>query len=507
MSDHVRGSRRLWWREPYVIVAAVVVLWMLLVTLTHAWGGDFRLHLATVHALAGDLWKPKDPLVGSAPGSPYYSPYTVLLGAIAAVTGAHPQTVLEFAGIANVVLLLVALRRFCRNLGGGWPVAALAAVFTLLLWGLHPIEWSGFLGLYSLSWTMSYPSVLATALMLLLWDAFLRFRAEPGGWGTPCLIVVLGFLLVLIHPFTAINAVIGLVAFAVADIRALLRVQTLWLGAAAVVILVLVIVWPWSDVLSLFGAAGDFDGVHHRLITDVVREMGFQHYGLALIGLPALITGARRPLGRELQILFVMAVTAIGVGAITGSYGLARVIPVAMLPLHLALASSLGRWRSGRSTARTVYAGVALAACVVGLYGESGGIARAYWGRLSPATLRAWGTREVTTDYDSLVARVRPGDVVISDGSLARRLVNSRGAYTVVPAWPYPFVDEATRLKDTNTFFAAATSPRERRTIADRYRLTCVLAIHHPRLSRPGAVPGFREQARTPAGDTFLCRR
>jgi hypothetical protein len=504
-------ARGAWWRDPYLIVAGLVLLWTVLVTFRHAWAGDFRLHLATVHALSAHLWIPADPLLGAASGSPYYSPYTVLLGAIAAVTGASPRTVLECAGIVNVVLLLVALRRFCRRLGGGSLAAALALVFTLLLWGLNPIEWSGFLGLYSLSWTMSYPSVIATAIMLFVWDAFLRHRDRPEGRRALVAIVALGTLVVLIHPFTAVNTVIGLVAFSLADPRALLRARSLWLAGAAVAILVLVLLWPWSDVFSLFGAAGAFDGVHKRLITDVVQQFGFKHYGFALIGLPALVMGGRRPLGRELQILFGLAVTLVAFGALTGAYGMARAIPVAMLPLHFALASYLADARAGRSAVRLAYAGAALLVCCVGLYGESGGLVRAYWGDVSPATLRAWKGREVTSKYDPLAARVRPGDVVISDNQLVRRLVNAHGAYTVVPGWPYPFVaDDAARSRDNLEFFDAGTRPERRRAIADHYGVTCVLVAHHRALLAPGMLPGFRReaQARTSHGlPALFCRR
>jgi hypothetical protein len=488
-------------------VAAFVVLWAVLVTLRHSWAGDFRLHLATLHALSADLWTPKDPLVGEAAGSPYYSPYTVLLGGVTAVTGADPQAVLEIAGIVNVVLLLLALRRFCRHLGGGPFVPVLALVFTLLLWGLHPTEWSGFLGAYSVSWTMSYPSLLAAAIMLVLWDAYLRSREGPRGWRTPALMVVLGALLVLIHPFTALNTVIGLTAFALARPRELRDIRTLWLVTVALAVLFLVVLWPWSEVLSLFGAAGDFDTVHERLITDVVREFGFRHYGLALVGLPALVTAARRPLGRELQVLFVMSVAIIAVGALTGQYGMARVIPVAMLPLHLALASYLGTRMVARPMPRALYAGVVLLACGVGAYGESGGVIRASWGDVSPATLRAWKSHETTTPYDSLIPAMRAGDVIMMDTWLAARLANARGAYTVLPAWPYPFVDEATRGRDTREFFDATTSPQRRLAIADHYRVRCVLVAHHRSIRAHGALPGFRLRSRTPDDRAALfCR-
>jgi hypothetical protein len=488
-------------------VAAFVVLWAVLVTLRHTWGGDFRLHLATLHTLSADLWTAKDPLVGEATGSPYYSPYTVLLGAITAVTGVHPRTVLEVAGIANVVLLLLALRRFCRHLGGGPFVPVLALVFTLLLWGLRPIEWSGFLGAYSVSWTMSYPSLLAAAIMFVLWDAYLRSREGPRGWRTPAVMVVLGALLVLIHPFTAVNTVIGLIAFALARPRALRDIRTLWLVAVALAVLLLVVLWPWSEVFSLFGAAGDFDAVHERLVTDVVREFGFKHYGLALVGLPALVTAARRPLGRELQVLFVISVAIIAMGALTGQYGLARAIPVAMLPLHLALASYLGTRMVARPMPRALYAGVVLLACAVGVYGESGGVIRAYWSDVSNTTLRAWKSHEATTLYDSLMPGIRGGDVVMTDARLAARQANARGAYTVRPAWPYPFVDEAARGRDNREFFDAKTSPERRRAIADRYRVRCVLVAYHRVIRKPGALPGFRIQSRTADGrSVLLCR-
>jgi hypothetical protein len=73
--EQAPGRRRdRWWHDPYLIVALPVGLWAVLVTLRHTWVGDFQLHLATVDALARDLWNPKDPLVDAASGSPYYSP-------------------------------------------------------------------------------------------------------------------------------------------------------------------------------------------------------------------------------------------------------------------------------------------------------------------------------------------------------------------------------------------------------------------------------------------------
>ena len=493
------------------MLVACVVLWAILVTARHVWAGDIRLHLASIYALEKDLWTPRDPLVGAAQGSPYYSPYLLTLAVIGRVTGASPQALLECAGLCNVVLLLVGVRRFCGHFRRPSVTATLVVVFTLTLWGLHPRDWSGFLGLYSLSWTLGYPSVFATALMLFIWDAFLRFRSRPAGtraWADLMTVAVPGGVLVLVHPFTAINTVLGLVAFALADHRGLRGRRLVRLAIAAVPTVVIVTLWPWSNILALFGASGEFSDVHKILIEDVARDWGFFGYGLALVGLPALMTGARRPLGRELQLLFGLSAGLVAFGAATGSYGFARVIPVVMLSLHLALASYLAdrtaRWDVGSIT----YAVVAVLACAVGLYGNAGGLIRAYWGKVSSADLRAWGARDPANRYEPVISRIHRGDVVISDDRWAGRLVNARGAYTVVPAWPYPFVDEAARRRDSAMFFARTTTPQQRLAIADRYHVTCVLLSRGDAVLAAGPeLPGFSLRARTwRNGASVWCR-
>jgi hypothetical protein len=488
-----------------------VISWTVLVTSRHVWAGDIRLHYATLHALQKNFWSPREPMVGVVSGSPYYSPYMVVLAAIGKLTGASVRPLVEYAGLFNIALLLVAIRRFCGHFRRPSLTATLVLLFTLTLWGLHPRDWSGFLGLYSLSWQLGYPSVFAAALMFFVWDAFLRFRARPAenwAWADLAVVAVLGALVALVHPFTAINTVLGVVAFALADLRGLLRGRPVRLALVAVPAVAFVVLWPWSDVLSLFGASGEFSGIHLILIRDVVREWGFFSYGLALLGLPALVTGGRRPLGRELQILFGLSAGLVAFGAAIGSYGFARVIPVVMLSLHLALASYLADRETRWSISWITYGTVTVLACAVGLYGNSGGLIRAYWGKVTSADLATWHSRDPASRYDPVISHIHSGDVVISDDPWAGRLVNSRGAYTVVPAWPYPFVDEAARTRDAKTFFAASTSTQQRTAIADRFHVNCVILSHGARtLAVPQALPGFSLKARTwRNGASVWCR-
>ncbi|GAB3652559.1 hypothetical protein GCM10027589_10120 [Actinocorallia lasiicapitis] len=482
------------WRS--LIVPGLVVVWAFLVTINHVWAGDMRLHLATVGEFSRHPWDPKDPLVGAADGSPYYSPYMAVLAWIARWLKAAPQTVLEWAGLVNVVFWTVMVTVFCRNrrLGGPWT-AGLAIVFTLFLWGTNPRDWSGFLGLYSLSWTLAYPSMFAAALMLLAWDLYLR---RQWVWLAPVLALV-----VLVHPFTALNTCLGLLAFVLAEPA---RLRPWGQYAAGAAVLALLLAWPWSDVFQLFGGASDLSEIHKELILDVGRNFGIFHYGLALAGLPALLTGARRrPFGRELLVLFGLAVTVVGLGAAFGQYSLARVLPVAVLPLHLALASYLGtavRW----SVARVAAVVLTLAALGAGIYGERGGLLRAWWGETTPQTLADWGVRDADTRYAPLLAPLLPGERVMVQENWPGRLVNGAGAFTVVPAWPYPWVDEAKRRADRDEFFAAPTTPERRLELLAAYDARCVMARWDSPVVRRKALPGYAVVARSENnGVRLLC--
>ncbi|GAA3238819.1 hypothetical protein [Actinocorallia longicatena] len=479
-----------------LLLPALVLAWAALVTLRHTWAGDMRLHEGVLHALLRDTWSPVDPMVGAVEGSPYFSPPMVALAAVARLLHLRVQTVLELSGLVNVAVWLWALTRFCRRLGGP-AVAVLAIVFELLLWGLSPREWSGFPGLFSLSWTMAYPSLLATGLMLLAWDLYLDRRWWP-------LVPVLA-LIALTHPFTAFNTGLGLAAFALARPG---RLKDRRAYAAAAAAAGLVLLWPWSDPAALAGAAGGLSEIHRRLALDLGGDFGFSHFGLALAGLPALVSGAsRRPMGRELLLLFSLTISVVGLGLATGTFSLARALPVAVLPLHLALASALAGTGAVDGVKRRATAGLAVAACAAGIVGNSGGLVRAWQGPLDPRTLTAWGGRSTTTVYDPLVRRIRAGTVVLGDQVWPGRLVVARGAYTVVPPWPYPFVDEAARRRDTRIFFAPATTPAQRAKIVERYRVGCVLAARRSPALRPGAVAGFRKIAETRRGGVrLICR-
>jgi hypothetical protein len=185
----------------------VLGVWAVLLVLQHRWGQDIRLHYATLDALERDPWNPGDPMVGGPSTGPYFSPYMLLL-AFVGKTGLSGVTVFGIAALANTALFLWAFRRFAAHLSPKPAVAALGLIFTVLLWGWSSYGWSGFLDLRSLATELPYPAMLGLALMFLVWDALLRFRDTRASRPLVAL-VLLAALLVLIHPFTAVNTTVG----------------------------------------------------------------------------------------------------------------------------------------------------------------------------------------------------------------------------------------------------------------------------------------------------------
>src|SRR5436190_20316357 len=97
-------------RDPYRWFAGAFVLVAVGLAIRQPWSADFGMHAATVERLRTSFTHPGNPLVDADTPSAYYSPYTVLLAAVARLTGLSAVTVLWIAGPVAVALLLVGLR-------------------------------------------------------------------------------------------------------------------------------------------------------------------------------------------------------------------------------------------------------------------------------------------------------------------------------------------------------------------------------------------------------------
>ncbi|MFF3559145.1 hypothetical protein ACFYXS_03780 [Streptomyces sp. NPDC002574] len=456
--------------SPYLILGTLFWLVVALKTWDAVPAADFGQHAAAIERIAADWRHPSNPLLDMpGAGSPYFTPYTVLLGLLSKLTGVPGWQLLKVCGPLNLALVVTGIGAFTRTLSTRrWaPVLALAAF--VLLWGPEHKEWSGFLGLQSMTRGLTYPSAFAIGLTFWAWA--ITARTARRGVGGPWLHTGLGLLLgviLLVHPFTAMGAVIGVAALVLGLQQTPIVAGILgrWALTAAVAFAVAGW-WPYFSVSALLGDP-TVDGIHRQLYGDL-----WQWYGLALAGLPALLYRLRLNPLDPLVLMFAGDCAVAAYGWFSGEYSYGRIFGLLLVPLQFALAVELAEappW----TLLRTVLAPLAAVAACVGLVAQAGAIVPTRY--VPPAVhlqrLNHWPS------YQWAQRHVAVGDVVLTDAYGPSHVMPAYGAFLVAPTWPDPSTSAAERGRraaDVRTFLAPTTAPDQRRAIARRYHVRWVM--------------------------------
>ncbi|MEJ7582504.1 MAG: hypothetical protein WKF43_00160 [Acidimicrobiales bacterium] len=233
----------------YLILSGVVVVALAIQTFNQQWSSDMWQHVSVVRELQAHLVDPDHPLLVGSEAHPFYSPYTVAVGALARIAGLSAITALSVAALANLVLFLAALHLAVVALTERPRAPFWALLFTLLLWGIVPWRWSGYLNANSIGFGLPYPSMFAAGVSLLGFTAMIRLCRRPDP------LVALGLaacvaVVALTHPLTSGALIIGLLAIALSS-KGVRSVPTmLALGGAGMLVVVLVLLWPYYSCSS-----------------------------------------------------------------------------------------------------------------------------------------------------------------------------------------------------------------------------------------------------------------
>ncbi|KPI21721.1 hypothetical protein OK074_7332, partial [Actinobacteria bacterium OK074] len=314
-------------------VAALLVVFLLLVVVRLPWDGDLGMHAATIQRLRHDLADPGNPLVDADTPSPYYSPWMVFLACVARLTGLSVWNVLRVGAVIGLGLLVTGVWSYVRTLTDRRAAPPLALLCVVFLWGTQEFAWSGFVGLNSLALTVAYPSVFALGLSFHFWALLTRVlrAAEPESWWYLGL-GVLWAVILLSHQFTGVVASLGALATVVGA-----RVGRAWgvwarLAAGGALGVLVLWVWPYYDFFALFRVGG-LEAIHGALYRDLVA--GFWGGGVGVVALAVRVRRDRRdPLG----VFFGVGVVLFAVGGITGHYSWGRVLPGVLVPAQVAAA-------------------------------------------------------------------------------------------------------------------------------------------------------------------------
>ncbi|WP_018549740.1 hypothetical protein [Streptomyces sp. LaPpAH-108] len=468
---------------PWAAAALVLVL-MLLVIVRLPWAGDLGMHAATVQRLRHSLLNPGNPLVDADTPSPYYSPWMLLLGLLARVTGLSVFVVLRIGALVGLTLLLTGVWRYVRTLSAHRAAPALALLCVVFLWGPDVFNWSGFLGLNSLALTVSYPSVLALGLSFHFWAWLTRALRTDTSWPAWVGLGLLWALILLCHQFSGVVASLGALAVVLAARPA--RATLLRLGAALVAGVLLLALWPYYDFFALFSAGADLEAIHRPLYSDLLPR-----FGLVLLGVVALVFRWRRDHRDVLVLFFVLGALLFAAGGLTGHYSWGRALPAALIPAQLAAA--LETVSASRRAVRVAWACLLGAALAVGAWAQAGTLGYVIDRTDLPAPVAA-KYRVPWVGYHWITPWVRYGDVVMARTTPSRQ-IPAYGPYTVAPGYPDFFLpDETGRDEAVTRYYAPTTDSATRLAIARRYGVHWVIG------SPATAEPWLREVKRGPAG-------
>ncbi|WP_369217962.1 hypothetical protein, partial [Streptomyces flavofungini] len=437
-----------------------LLLLLVLVIVRLPWAGDLGIHAATVERLRHDLRHPGNPLVAADTPSPYYSPWTLLLGCLAKVTGLGVFVVLRVAALAGLALLVTGVRHFVRTLSAHRWAPPLALYCLLLLWGPALFDWSGFLGLHSLALTIAYPSTFALGLSFHLW-ALLRENPGDRGWPGSLALGALWALILLTHQFTGVVATLGALAMLAGARPWPPRAALIRLGGGLALGLAVLAVWPYYSFFDLLRSGGGLEQIHRSLYRHVVP-----HFGVALLGVAALGLRLRRDRRDPLALFFALGAVVFAAGGVTGHYSWGRVLPAALIPAQVAAALEV----LGLAGAAARRCGAALlgAALILGAWTQSGTLGYVVPRGALPSSLAA-RYEPPWPGYDWLLPRVRYGDVVLAK-TFPSRQIPAYGPYTVAPGYPDFFLpDERSRLAAVRTYFSPTSSRSDRLAVLRRY--------------------------------------
>jgi len=460
--------------------------------------GDFWEHAAAVRELARHTADPGNPVLATGDPHAFLSPYALGVALVVKVTSLHHVDVLAAAGLLNYALLCAGLWRFVRVFTTAPAAPFYALLFTFLLWGWHPWQYSGFLHLRELGYVACYPSTFALAVALLTAaGADGTLRAAGRRRATGAALTVLGVtVVVLTHP---IAAVVLLAALAAVGLTAPDRARAIALlaGSAAAGGL-LGLAWPYYPPVDLLGEQGVYDPSNRVMYEDwLLRTFP----ALAVI---AVLVWPTPTLNRARLGIYTAVLAAVfAYGWVSGHWSAGRVIAYLVLGAHIGLADLASRlearWRPALRGRRAAFAaGAAALALGVALLNMAAGFRGTLPGTGDP----------VPTDHSDHVAAARAtpaGSVVLAPVSYGVEVIPVHGGRLVAAQRPLAFVADADdRRRAAGAFYDATTTAGRRRALLRRYRVDYVVV---PAGARPGAfAPLGPVVRRTPGFDVRRIR-
>jgi hypothetical protein len=473
------------------LLAAGIIIWVAwdafefrLVTFSP--GADYWEHTAAFRALLDDPFQPSHPLIASSIGSPRFGPHTVFVALLGRILGLDALGAMGLASVLNTALFLFGIWWFFRV----YFRDARASLFGLVVFFGSWLDGPHFSNVYQLGVYFSvagYPSTTALGLSLILLTLTVLFlRAERERRGLLVALVLLFADIYITHPLTATMALPACVLMAATEPAVSMR-RRLIAGGAALVGVVLTVLWPYYPALSMVvgGTAGRVQKVmaqggqatHPFYETEMlVRIIGYCFVSLPVLG---YLVWRRRHLFIALSaalmfaVFFLSAYVPIPLGH--------RYVLLAMPFLQMALVWLLLQLSPREARVHGPYArrwarvlSVTAVAVFLGFLTITNAVAaRERFARISPSLTPRTSP---TVLLGRRVAELAGADAVVLANSLASWSLPTFGPKVVTLHHRNPLITDGDERDAAMAFFSGTTSEEQRVAILERFGITHVLA-------------------------------
>jgi alpha-1,6-mannosyltransferase len=472
----------------YGVLTALLTVMTVYFTQKHRWGTGFDVweHAAAVRELARHPLHPHHPQLAIDAPHQFFSPYTLALALFSRATGIGVIGTLSLAAVANLQLLLFAMKRFCDRITPRRHVAFWTVLFTLLLWGSGPWFFSGFLHANVFWIALPYPATFVFSVVLLTFTAFLRYL-RTDDWRWLVAITASTTCVMLTHPADAPFLVVGFLALLWStNPPGQRRPYVVAVVAVAGGAFALAALWPYFDVRSLLFGRGN---ARFRTATSAGdHDMYVAFYNravLALAGVPFVVGRLVKSRGRDVVgLLFAGALAIYVFGWRTERWSFGRVVVYCVLFLHIALADA--RAAAAESGAKagplaqplvwwmqvTTIAALAFA----GTFMRNGLVQATPLATMLPERIVHDDGNLAPTSRMAFIAHWAGDGAVVMADPLHGWPLPAFGAKTVTTIHPLAFVASADeRVEDVARFFDPATAPDARHRLVRKYDVRFVM--------------------------------
>jgi hypothetical protein len=454
------------------IILFLIFFWILLVQATNGlWYGDFWEHSAVVNALLSNLAQPPHPFFTIEAPHAFFSPYALLVAALARSLSISAIDALAIFGLLNFIMFCYGLLQTASTVSATQrsAVAFYALLFTIFLWGQDPWGYSGFFHSKVLAAVLPYPSMFSMGLSLIAIRIYYDQVQQPNHFSAIKL-VSLGSLILLSHPLTFIFLYIvffcqSMVMAPVGLFKKLSRPLLM-----LVVTFALGYLWPYYSLLDLLLHAG---AVYHPYNSAMYLSV-LARIWPSIVVLPLIWWVVHDKKG----IVYILAIAAMLIiffyGDYSQQYSFGRIIAGLILLTHLLQARGLLLLENYAILRMPLAASIFMFTVVLGslFFG---------WSVLANTSTRSltvlhslWLGRQVSNEINFknikfLADYVRRDSVVLTDLETSG-IVPSFGGKVIAAPHPQAFVsDDGQRREDIQGFFSNTATLDTRQRMLNKY--------------------------------------